>query len=233
MRRDIIIKLSPMINMLHEVKIGINRPQMIKVGSKEKNSKNMSTMQTGSDMAQFMEGSKSVKGVIQTVSFYLSNGRGALKGGDVTAPFRIRVFTVDTNGKPDEELSKDIIIVSAKQNNTWFDVDISAYCIQNPDNGFFVAFGMLNHEYYKLKKGAEATNEFGQPWETIDSLGVHHVFGARNTADVITPRLGVTLTELKEPRSYFSCTSLQNMSWHWEKDYFDRHYLIRATIAPE
>ncbi len=134
---------------------------------------------------------------------------------------------------PDEELSKDIIIVSAKQNNTWFDVDISAYCIQNPDNGFFVAFGMLNHEYYNLKKGAEATNEFGQPWETIDSLGVHHVFGARNTADVITPRLGVTLTELKEPRSYFSCTSLQNMSWHWEKDYFDRRYLIRATIAPE
>jgi hypothetical protein len=234
MKRGIIIKLSPMVNMLHEVKIGVDGPVLIKVGSKEKNNNYMSTTyHTGSDMAEFMEGSKNIKGVIQTVSFYLSNGRRALKGGDVTAPFRIRVFAVDTNSAPGEELTKDVIVVSGRKNNAWFDVDISAYHIQNPDSGFFVAFGLLNLEYYKLRKGAKTTDEFGQPWETIDTLGVRHVLGTRIPADVIAPRLGVTSGGFKNPRAYFSCTTSQNMSWHWEKDYFNRRYLIRATIAPE
>jgi hypothetical protein len=229
-----VIKLSVSVNMLKEVKIGA--PILIKTGSKEKGGSHVFVRGTGTDMAAFIDGSEKIKGTIQTVGFYLSNGGrtlegGSLNGGDVTAPFRVRVFAVDPDGSPGKELTKDIIIVSAKKSNTWFDVDISQYQIQDPDSGFFVSFTLLTYEYYKLKKGAITTDASGQRWATIDTLGVHHVDAATNTADVITPRLGVQSD--KQTRSYFTTTSLQNMSWHWQKEYDNRSYLIRASIAPE
>jgi hypothetical protein len=228
-----IIKLEPIVNMLKEVKIGVNTPVTIKVGSKQKSSNEMTWTLTGTDMAAFMEGSKNVKGFIQTIGFYLSNGRGYLKGGDVTAPFRIKLFAVDVDGKPGEELTKDIIIVSARKDRAWFDIDISAYHIRNPDSGFFVSFTLLNYEYYKVKKGAVTDDGSGERWATIDTSGVRHYFGAWNAADVITPRLGVSSQESKQCRCYFSGTSLQDMSWHWIKDIYHSGYMIRATIAPD
>jgi len=225
MKPNGIIPLIQMVNILQEVKVGASAPLLIKVGSKEKNSGQMLQEQKpGLDRAMFMYGSKNVKGVIQSVGFYLSNGSGNLEGGDVTTPFRIRLFEVDTNGMPGREISKDIIIVSAKRNKAWFDVDISAYHIQNPDSGFFAAFSLLSYEYYQLKKGTE----------TNDESGKHYEFGANEPADVITPRLGISWHRNVQLRSYFSVArSLENPEWHWVKDYFDQNYMIRAAIAPE
>jgi hypothetical protein len=222
---NIVIKLSPMVNMLQEVKVGINAPALIKVGSKEKGGGEWSAYLTGLDLAAFMEGSQHAKGVIQTVGFYLNSGRGdKLKGGDVTVPFRVKLFEVDTNGIPGKEITKDIIIVSAKKVGAWFDVDISAYQIQNPDSGFFAAFSLLTNEYYKLKKGAA----------TADEPLAHNGLGASNLADFNIPRLGITLREYKTPRSYFSVeNSASNKNWHWEKTYSNHSYLIRASIATE
>ena len=233
--------LWPHINILREVQIGTNTSTLMKVGSKEKESKYSAITSPGGDMAAFMEGSKDIKGTIQTVGFFLSNGHDIYKGGNVTAPFRIKLFAVDTNGKPGMEMTKDTIIVSAQKNNEWFDVDLSAYHIANPDSGFFVTFSLLNIEHYKLKKGVKTTDEYGRPYETIDDLGVHHNLGAESRSDIITPRLGATLIGKSKPGSYFSTTTLQDMSWHWEparanlsyRIYGDLSYLIRATIAPE
>jgi hypothetical protein len=233
LRLNMSIRLEPMINILQEVKIGVNAPVTITVGSKQKSSKQMTFPHTGADMAAFMEGSKNIKGSIQTIGFFLSNGRGYLKGGDVTAPFRIRLFAVDTGGKPGLELMKDIIIVSAKKDNAWFEADISAYHIVNPDSGFYASFTLLSYEFYKLKKGADTADASGQRWVTIDTAGIHHDLGARNGADIIAPRLGVCSPEFKQTRSYFTCTTSQDMSWHWEKDIYNPGYMIRATISPE
>lgn len=227
-----LIKLVPQVNLLREVKVR-NAPNLINVGSKEKSSRLSVWQHTGEDKATYMEGSKNVKGTIQTVGFYLSTGRGPLDGGDVTAPFRIRLFKIDTTGKPGKEITNDIIIVSAKKDKAWFDFDISAYQIQNPDSGFFAAFSLLTIEYYKLKPGAKTTDEYGNKFETIDYNGVHHDLGTRNPADIIAPRLGVKAFTRAKPGSFHSVDTLQDMTWHWEPEYDNREYLIRATIAPD
>lgn len=228
---DNIIRLQPVVNMLQEVKINILVPVLIKVGSKQKTSKQVAYPHVGADLAAFMEGSKNIKGVIQTVGFFLSNGRGYLKGGDITTPFRIRLFAVDTDGKPGVELIKDVIVVSAKKDNAWFDVDLSSFHIQNPDSGFFASFTLLTYEYYNVKKGADTTDVVGQRWATIDTSGVHHYFGASNASDVITARLGLSAEESKQCRCYFSGTNAWDMSWHWMKEEYHSGYMIRATIS--
>jgi hypothetical protein len=216
-----VVKLFPMINILGEVKI--NLPPLINVGCKDDEGKKFTAEWAGLDQATFMEGSANVKGIINTIGFYLSSGKKSLSGGDVTAPFRIRLFYVDTNGMPGNEITKEVIIVSAKKNNAWFDVDLSAYHIQNPDSGFFASFTLLNYEYYQLRKGAKGTDEFGRRYE----------FGVSNSGDLRTPRLSV-ISGSKQPKSYFSVArSLDNWEWHWVKDYFDLCYMIRATIAKD
>lgn len=231
--KDTIIKLTPQVNMLGEVKVGTAEPVYITVGSKVRSSSLSVSQHVGEDKATFMEGSKNVKGIIHSVGFYLSNGHKGLKGGDVTAPFRIRLFQVDSTGKPGREITNDIIITSAKKDDAWFDFDISSYQIHNPDNGFFAVFSLLSIDYYKLKPGARTTDEYGNKFETIDYNGVHHDLGTENAADVIAPRLGVNSFTLASPRSFHSVETFQNMTWHWEPEYNNWEYLIRATIEPE
>jgi len=136
-------------------------------------------------------------------------------GGDVTAPFRIKLYAIDTSGAPGEEITKDIIIVSAKKNNAWFDVDISAYCIEDPDSGFFVSFCLLDTGYYKAKKG-------------YDYQYNHMIW---SSAYIATPRLGTTEHEFKESQCYVGGSGY--WGWQWNKEPFNDSYMIRATIMPE
>lgn len=106
MRSGVLIKLSPMINKLNEVKISAREPVLIKMGSQEKQSKYVWWQRPGLHLATFMEGSKNVKGIVRTVGFYLTNSRNEQKG-DITAPFRIRLFKVDADGMPGQELLKE------------------------------------------------------------------------------------------------------------------------------
>jgi hypothetical protein len=222
--QGITIKLNLIINELQEVRINSKPIVPVNVGSKYKYGKYSVTQYPGFDQAYYMEGSKNIKGIIKSVGYYLGNGVGSIKGGDITAPFRIRIFAVDTNGMPGKELTKDIIVVHGEKNNAWFDIDISAYQIQNPDSGFYASFTLLTYEYYKLKKGVKNT----------DDLGISYEYGANNTADIITPRLGMMHGKEKSEKSYFSVDrSFQNPNRHWQKDYFNFSYLIRATIEPE
>jgi len=233
MLSNVIIKLAPAVNMLQEVKFNFNAPALIKVGIQVKRPKYTPAERPGTDYATFMEGSKNVKGIIQTVGFYLGNGHGSSKGGDVTARFQIKLFEVDTDGSPGKEITKDSILISAKKSDAWFDVDISAYHFRNPDSGFFASFSLLEHQFYKLRDGAIVKDEFGNINETIDYLGVHHDAGAWNIPDVITPRIGIRSIDSLRLRSYFTCNTLQDGSWHWKKTYFNFSYLIRAEIAPD
>ena len=62
---------------------------------------------------------------------------------------------------------------------------------------------------------------------------MHHDLGTENPDDVIALRLGVNDFTLAKPRSFHSVETLQNMTWHWEAEYNNWEYLIRATIEPE
>jgi hypothetical protein len=216
------IKLSPIVNILQEVTVAPNGPVVVKVGCKKEKEDFAWTPVAGQDLAIFIAGSKGVKGTIQTISFYLSNGRGMFKNGDVTAPFRIRLFGVDTDGKPGEELTKAMIITRAKKSRKWFEADVSAYDIQNPDSGFYAAFCLLPYEYYQITYSRCSYDESGLTNEAIDACDIHG------------PRLGVIEHKTRETRSYLSVArSLENWEWHWINDYYNWEYMIRATIAPK
>ncbi len=73
------------------------------------------------------------------------------KNGDVTAPFRIRLFGIDTDGKPGKELTKD------NDHNACEKKQISGLMwmyrlmiSKIPDSGFYAAFSLLPYEYYQI-----------------------------------------------------------------------------------
>ncbi len=212
-----IIKLIPIDKPL---KYEADHSELVSVGSKKKTSKYYSAMvDPGYEQAMFMHGSQDIQGVVQTVGFYLGDGSGKSKG-DATASFRIRLFKIDTAAGPGDELTKDIIITSAKKGDAWFDVDISAYNIESPCDGFYVAISFLDSGYYKIKKDAPTLNFLGNPLE----------YGA-SPPNIIMPRLAYTADEFERPRTYFSINrSGENMTRHWVNDYYNNSYMIRATI---
>lgn len=211
------IKLTPTLTTLQEVKVKVNKPLLIKVGSKAKSDDLMSSTLPGYEIAMFMTGSKGAKGKIKNVAFYLGNGHMLTdnKGGDVTAKFRVKIYGVDSSGAPGVEITKDSIIVSAIKNDAWFDIDISQYNIENPDSGFFVAFCLLSPGHYEIKNG---TAKF----DDITALGSYNV---------VSPRLGTTFHEFKETCSFTGENTY--FGWEWHKNLFNHSYMIRAVIASE
>lgn len=124
--------------------------------------------------------------------------------GDVTAPFRVRLYDVGPNAKPGKELINDVIVVSAKKKNEWCVVDISRYQVEVPGSGFFVSFGLLDRGYYQV------SSKFSGMFSS--------------SAEVKTPRLTLTEHEFKEALSYHG-----NGGGYWHAS--GNNYLIRATIA--
>lgn len=66
-------------------------------------------------------------------------------GGNPRYPFRIRIYSIK-QGKPDQELSHESIIVRATQQG-WNEFDISQYDIYVPEGGCLLAMEWLNFEY--------------------------------------------------------------------------------------
>ncbi|MES2274601.1 MAG: carboxypeptidase-like regulatory domain-containing protein [Bacteroidota bacterium] len=206
----ITIKLTPYVTALNEVKIAYKKPVIVKAGSKVKSYFSITSILPASEVAMFMSGSAHVQGIIQTAEFYLREGNIFAKDkGDVTAPFRVKIYGVGADGKPGKELTTDIIIVSAKKKNEWFAVDISRYRIENPDSGFFVSFVLLDYTYYRANSA------------------YHQLGAATNSMNILTPRLTATEREFKDVLSYRGTNN--GTYWHPERG----NYLIRATIAAD
>jgi hypothetical protein len=165
------------------------------------------------ELGMFMAGSAHKHGVIQTVGFYLGDG-GAFDAskGDVTAPFRIRIYAAEADGTPGEELTKDVLIVSAKKNDEWFDVDVSGYRVENPETGFVVAFVLLNREFYNETAAYKGHSEMVPGSEYI-----------------ATPRLGLTRNEFKDQLSYIGRYSKNG--FNWAALTLNYNYMIRASIG--
>ena len=197
-RAETIIKLATLVKVLREVKIGL-----IQCGSKVNAQDVWTAYWPLNEEAMFMTASKNAKGTLQSVGFYLGNAQG----GDAIAPFRVKIYDVDAHGMPGKELTKDILIVSAKKNNTWFDVDLSDYNISNPPGGFFVVFCLIDATNYQ----ANLKIQMG--------------------SDIVTPRLGMTEHEFNSQHSYRGENKHGRMKW--QKEQFTDNYMIRATIVPE
>jgi len=195
---DAVVKLTPLVKVLKEVKIGI-----VQFGSRAKREELWTAYNPMHEEALYMQDTHQVTGTVQSVGFFLSNA----VDGDVTAPFRIRIYEASTDTLPAKELTKDIIVVTAYKTNTWFDVDLSAYDIAVPKNGFFVAFCLFDGKNYRTS--------------TQPGIGTN----------VVTPRLGMTQYEFNRHLSYH--WQNRNKTWYWEREPFTNNYMIRATVVPD
>ena len=206
----LLIPLEPKTNQLTEVTITASKPALLHVGSKRRSTGIGMASLPGQERAMFMEGSAKAIGLINSVSFFLrENSRlsiGRSIKGDVSAPFRVRIFERDSiTGKPGRELIKDIILTTASEKDAWHKVDLSAYRIRNPSEGFFVCFSLLNENYYEYFKNK------------VYRIGVYQNYGI--------PYLGISDKEFKKPLSYV----LEHYDGNW-RIISQRNYLISADI---
>lgn len=202
------VELHPQVVQLSEVSVGITE---IKVGSKAKYYDVTGSIMPDMDAALFMKGSPKKKGMIKSVGFFLTDGTNGNVHGDATAPFRVRLFEVNSEGMPGKELTKEVIIVNADTSDQWFDVNLTHLHIKNPSKGFFVSFSLLTTTYYQLRQGY-------LPQENLS-----------NSADFATPRIGVTKIQDAERLSYS-----RNLDWYkgeWREDQ-KINFMIRASIIP-
>lgn len=98
----------------------------------------------GQQIALHIDNKKKLVGYIQKVSYYLSDK------GNVEAPFRVRILEKDTvSNAPGKDLIPEILVVQPPGDTYgWFDVDLSAYRIAVPVNGFYVAMqGIFPNDY--------------------------------------------------------------------------------------
>lgn len=208
-KKPFLVMMEPHIGLLKEVTIG--RPKL-EVGSKSKSHALTASFLPDMDAAMFMVGSAGKRGTIHSVGFYISDGH-VTSQGDAKAPFRIKIFEVDEEGSPGRELTNDVIVTAATENNEWFDIDLSHYKIKVPKRGFFVSFSLLNIDYYLL----------GQDYKKNPLL--------TKSLDIITPRLGITKDEFSKDRFCFFRFNKGKEKAKWIAKQYDNNYMIRASIT--
>jgi hypothetical protein len=97
----------------------------------------------GQQVALFVENEKKVNGKILCLNYYLSSS------GNTDAPFRVRLYSVDTvSGSLGDDLIDDMIVVKPDIKKGWYSVDVRKLDIMVPENGFYIAMeGVFPNDY--------------------------------------------------------------------------------------
>lgn len=97
----------------------------------------------GQQSALLVENDKNAEGIILTLNYYLSSN------GNTDAPFRVRLYSVDTiSGGPGVDLIKEMIVVKPDIKKGWYSINIRKFDIKVPENGFFIAMeGVFPNEF--------------------------------------------------------------------------------------
>jgi hypothetical protein len=116
-----------------------------------------------SQFALYISNENKQIGIIKSVSFFVKKPAG----GNASGPFRMRIYSVNPiTKKPQNDLLNANLIVRAKREWAWFEIDISKYNIEFPESGFFVAMEILPIDNYtagELKKIGFYQNEYNFP----------------------------------------------------------------------
>ena len=80
-------------------------------------------------------------GIIRSASFFID------QNGLPARPFRVHLYRANSPaGAPGPDLLTQRVVVSAAQGGKWFTVDLKAYGIAAPQQGFFVAMEWIEEE---------------------------------------------------------------------------------------
>jgi len=145
-----IVKLNKKVYLLNEVVIVPKTPKIINIGIHDKKPYGpLISSVFGSNIGLFIANKLNIIGLLKSVSFYIRDE------GKPTAPFRIRIYSVNPISKePDMDLLNENIIVSGKKGGGWLKVDLSKYNIIFPKEGFFVMADQIysGDQYYYKKE---------------------------------------------------------------------------------
>lgn len=139
------IKLFESITLLKEVKISaLNSIQTITIGNIKKSYNKHWHPETNDEFAVYIPNEKKITGTIISVQYFVND---ALHG--IEMPFKVEIYSKSKNSIfPDQELTKDSIIVYNAKRERRLSIDISKYNIQIPEDGFFVVFETLSPSFY-------------------------------------------------------------------------------------
>lgn len=122
----------------------------------------------GQQSALFVQNKKNIEGRLSSIAYFLS------KKGNTKAPFRVRVYNVDSAGKPGVDLIKDVIIVKPEESKGWYKVDVSHEEIDFPAEGLFIAIeGVFpdDYDYYMGDAGFVDLKQVGKSKENLLAYG--------------------------------------------------------------
>jgi hypothetical protein len=132
-------------------------------------------------------------GSISKVHFFIGKGL-------YNAPFRVRIYE-NENNKPGNDILNKSLEFSAYKKNAWNDFDISAYHLEIPSNGFWVAMEVIaNEKFTALTAPFNRNNKDG----TIDKAVRLTYYG---------PQV------LEKFDSYYGITMYKNLGGNWGKAY--------------
>ena len=136
--------LTPEAIVLPNLEVTENKFQTIRAGNYQRGTGKSLYMDThGQQTALYIANKENYEGIIGSVQYYLS------KEGNTDAPFRVRVYAInsETNG-PGEDLLNEFLVVKPDTDHGWYAVDLSTYDIPLPEEGFFVAMeGVFPNDY--------------------------------------------------------------------------------------
>jgi hypothetical protein len=87
----------------------------------------------GQQTALYIKNRKKRPGNLVAVEYYLSNE------GNTDAPLRIRIYEVDSAGKPGDDLIEDALVVKPRVNQGWYTINLEKLQLEIPENGIFIA----------------------------------------------------------------------------------------------
>ena len=159
------IHLTPRIYNLKSTEIKSGKSKMLKAGfllsriEKDKIggsyhaliSDGQNFINTSAQTGIFVENVGKKVGLIQNVAFFLH------KEGVANTPFRLRLYAVNKDGKPANDLVNQNIIVTHGKNDAWvtielsnyqielsnYQIELSNYQIEFPEDGFFITMEWL------------------------------------------------------------------------------------------
>ncbi len=109
-----------------------------------------------------------LQGALKKVSYYI------IKGGKHNTPFRVRIYSLDNNGLPDEDLLTQSIVVKSNSFNKWYEVNLSKKNISFPENGIGIAMEWLYTAEKAYSYEDNNLKSFGQKIGAVKGTAFNH-----------------------------------------------------------
>ncbi len=142
--REKLIYLNGMTYEIPPAHVSSRNFKKVTMGNSRKLSSGSLYMDTnGQQAALFIDNDKGINGKILSVNYYLS------VKGNTNAPFRVRIYRVDSlTGMPGSDLLGEMVVVKPDIRRGLYSVDVGKFDIMVPENGFYIAMeGVFPNDY--------------------------------------------------------------------------------------